>query len=85
MLNRSSPYVPNLPAYSQLFDSNGDRKIDYSVPLPLYTPQLPPSTSHLQLDAAFDSRGRKSLYPDGPSLLPKEDEPLLADISDDQA
>ena len=36
-----SPLVPythiNLPAYSQLFDHNGDRKIDYSVPLPLYT------------------------------------------------
>ncbi|EDR07259.1 uncharacterized protein LACBIDRAFT_298980 [Laccaria bicolor S238N-H82] len=27
-----------LPPYSQLYDSNGDRKIDYSVPLPLYTP-----------------------------------------------
>lgn len=33
------PYAPTptLPAYSQLFDANGDRKIDYSVPLPLYT------------------------------------------------
>ncbi len=28
-----------LPAYSQLYDSNGERKIDYSVPLPLYTPR----------------------------------------------
>lgn len=35
--NRSSPYAQNLPAYSQLFYSNGDRKIDYSIPLPLYT------------------------------------------------
>lgn len=34
---RSSPYANTLPAYSQLFDSNGDRKIDYSIPLPLYT------------------------------------------------
>lgn len=32
------PYAHNLPAYSQLFDRNGDRKIDYSIPLPLYTP-----------------------------------------------
>lgn len=35
------PYVQNLPAYSQLFDYNGDRKIDYSVPLPLYSPRSP--------------------------------------------
>lgn len=43
---RSSPLSPpspshfkaTLPPYSQLYDSNGDRKIDYSVPLPLYTP-----------------------------------------------
>lgn len=34
----SLPYAQTLPAYSQLFDFNGDRKIDYSVPLPLYTP-----------------------------------------------
>ncbi|TFK42358.1 hypothetical protein BDQ12DRAFT_271601 [Crucibulum laeve] len=33
------PYAPSLPAYSQLYDSNGDRKIDYSVPLPVYTPR----------------------------------------------
>ncbi|OCH85702.1 hypothetical protein OBBRIDRAFT_762621 [Obba rivulosa] len=35
-LSSSSPYT--LPAYSQLFDMNGERKIDYSIPLPLYTP-----------------------------------------------
>jgi len=35
----SLPYAQTLPAYSQLFDFNGDRKIDYSVPLPLYTPR----------------------------------------------
>ncbi|KAI0086131.1 hypothetical protein BDY19DRAFT_872140, partial [Irpex rosettiformis] len=34
----SSPYASSLPAYSQLFYANGDRKIDYSIPLPLYTP-----------------------------------------------
>lgn len=33
------PYnVPELPAYSQLFHSNGDVKRDDCVPLPLYTP-----------------------------------------------
>lgn len=30
-----------LPAYSQLYHSNGERKIDESVPLPLYTPFEP--------------------------------------------
>ncbi|KAI0080555.1 hypothetical protein K474DRAFT_1704623 [Panus rudis PR-1116 ss-1] len=35
----SLPYANTLPAYSQLFDSNGDRKIDYSIPLPVYTPR----------------------------------------------
>ncbi|KAH8106860.1 hypothetical protein BXZ70DRAFT_885463 [Cristinia sonorae] len=35
----SLPYAQALPAYSQLFESNGDRKIDYSTPLPLYTPK----------------------------------------------
>ncbi|KAF9053087.1 hypothetical protein BJ165DRAFT_1413393 [Panaeolus papilionaceus] len=30
--------MPCLPAYSQLYDRNGEQKIDYSVPLPLYTP-----------------------------------------------
>ena len=35
----SGPYAQTLPAYSQLFHTNGDRKIDYSIPLPLYTAQ----------------------------------------------
>ncbi|KZT69755.1 hypothetical protein DAEQUDRAFT_726061 [Daedalea quercina L-15889] len=34
----SLPYAHSLPPYSQLFDANGDRKIDYSVPLPAYSP-----------------------------------------------
>ncbi|EMD37942.1 hypothetical protein CERSUDRAFT_113084 [Gelatoporia subvermispora B] len=38
-----SPYT--LPAYSQLFDAYGERKIDYSVPLPLYTPKADQSES----------------------------------------
>lgn len=36
---QSAPYAPALPAYSQLYYANGDRKIDYSIPLPLYTPR----------------------------------------------
>ncbi|KAJ7272022.1 hypothetical protein B0H12DRAFT_675120 [Mycena haematopus] len=32
------PYGANLPVYSQLFDSRGNRKID-ATPLPLYTPR----------------------------------------------
>ncbi|KAJ6597119.1 hypothetical protein DFH09DRAFT_112536 [Mycena vulgaris] len=53
------PYGANLPAYSQLFDSQGNRKMD-ETPLPLYTPrsspdspiELPPSDEkHDELDA----------------------------------
>jgi hypothetical protein len=45
-LSYTETYVPrSLPAYSQLFDSNGDRKIDYSVPLPMYEPPEPSSSS----------------------------------------
>lgn len=40
-LTPSPAYAQSLPAYSQLYDSNGERKIDYSVPLPLYTPTAP--------------------------------------------
>lgn len=55
----SLPYAPSLPAYSQLFDSNGDRKIDYSVPLPLYTPRSEPASSSSTL-ALHDEPPRKS-------------------------
>ena len=34
----SAPYAQPLPAYSQLYDENGDRKVDYNTPLPVYTP-----------------------------------------------
>ncbi|KAG6814605.1 hypothetical protein H0H92_000134 [Tricholoma furcatifolium] len=49
-LTSSKPYTASLPAYSQLFDHNGDRKIDYTVPLPLYTPQASPNSSSSSLD-----------------------------------
>ncbi|EKM82481.1 hypothetical protein AGABI1DRAFT_68132 [Agaricus bisporus var. burnettii JB137-S8] len=32
------PYAWTLPVYSQLYHSNGQERVDYSVPLPLYTP-----------------------------------------------
>ncbi|KAJ6502306.1 hypothetical protein C8R45DRAFT_1209892 [Mycena sanguinolenta] len=48
------PYGANLPVYSQLFDSRGNRKLD-STPLPLYTPRSsadspvdPPSSNEKQ-------------------------------------
>jgi hypothetical protein len=45
------PLIPyahtSLPAYSQLFDRNGDRKIDDSIPLPLYSCSPSSSSSSL--------------------------------------
>ncbi|KAF8809101.1 hypothetical protein BYT27DRAFT_7094999 [Phlegmacium glaucopus] len=35
----SHDLIPFLPAYSHLYDFNGERKIDYSTPLPLYSPR----------------------------------------------
>ncbi|KAF7338104.1 hypothetical protein MVEN_02035100 [Mycena venus] len=37
------PYGANLPVYSQLFDSHGNRKMD-ATPLPLYTPRTSPDS-----------------------------------------
>ncbi|KAH0830669.1 hypothetical protein J3R83DRAFT_2124 [Lanmaoa asiatica] len=39
------PCMQTPPAYSQLFHSNGERKLDYSIPLPLYEPPSPSSSS----------------------------------------
>ncbi|KAI6109702.1 hypothetical protein F5141DRAFT_1277001 [Pisolithus sp. B1] len=39
-------FAQSLPAYSQLFHQNGERKIDFSIPLPLYRPpSIPVSQS----------------------------------------
>jgi hypothetical protein len=46
----ASNFVRSLPAYSQLFDSNGERRIDYSIPLPVYSPPSSSSSSTLDLD-----------------------------------
>ncbi|KAG5338188.1 hypothetical protein C0989_008037 [Termitomyces sp. Mn162] len=60
-LRSSKPYTSSLPAYSQLFDSNGDRKVDHNPPLPLYTPRASPNASStslsLDLDTDSDSEG----------------------------
>ncbi|KAG6837262.1 hypothetical protein H0H93_012267 [Arthromyces matolae] len=49
----TKPYSTTLPAYSQLFDHNGDRKIDFNVPLPLYTPRASPNASSCSLDSDY--------------------------------
>lgn len=58
------PLVPytltNLPAYSQLFDHNGDRKIDYSIPLPVYT-RSPDSSSPSSLETDSQKQTDDSL------------------------
>jgi hypothetical protein len=71
-----SPYAHSLPAYSQLFDSNGDRKIDYSIPLPVYTPHSSSSAGHLQLDAAGEER-KSAFFVVNDSA---EDVPSLEDV-----
>ena len=60
--------IPVLPAYSQLYDFNGERKIDYSTPLPLYSPRSstlnvsssnsisPSSNSHLDFTSAYHDK-----------------------------
>jgi hypothetical protein len=61
MITCGLSYPHSLPAYSQLFDSNGDRQIDYSIPLPVYTPHTSPSADHRELDAA-DGSGKPVFF-----------------------
>jgi PAB1-binding protein PBP1 len=63
-----------LPSYSQLYDSNGERKIDYSIPLPRYTPKdvTPPSQQELELEASVSASEKPESHIDV-----SEDEPLL--------
>ena len=69
--NISPDPVPVLPPYSQLYDSNGERKIDYSTPLPLYsshssteppssTSISPSSDSHLNFSSVYHDKQRES-------------------------
>jgi hypothetical protein len=66
--NMSPDPFPVLPAYSQLYDLNGERKIDYSTPLPLYSPTealvnvssstsiSPSSDSHLDFTSFYHDK-----------------------------
>jgi len=56
----SSLCEQSLPAYSQLFDRNGDPKVDYSVPLPLYTPRSC-DYSTIRLDAGCKELGESEM------------------------
>lgn len=49
-VRKNSPYTQTLPAYSQLFHSNGEQKLDYSIPLPLYEPPSASSSSGFASD-----------------------------------
>ena len=63
----------SLPAYSQLFDSNGDRKIDYS--LPVYTPPAHSSPASSDLEAAVHP------VPEGKQLFTILDDQYNLDIA----
>jgi hypothetical protein len=65
----SVSYAQSLPAYSQLFDENGDRKIDYSIPLPLYEPQSSASASSLVLSSGLLTSERKEALEETLQLL----------------
>lgn len=59
--NLSPDPIPVLPAYSQLYDFNGERRIDYSTPLPLYSPRLSAETlvnvsSSTSISPPYDSQ-----------------------------
>lgn len=57
----SSLREQSLPAYSHLFDYNGDPKVDdYSVPLPLYTPHSC-DYSTVRLDAGCKESGESEI------------------------
>lgn len=58
----SSPFS-NLPSYSQLYDDNGDRKVDLSIPLPLYTPQEVPAPKSNDAQAASHGVEEKPITP----------------------
>lgn len=49
-VRKNVPHKQTLPAYSQLFHSNGERKVDYSIPLPLYEPPSACSSSGIASD-----------------------------------
>ena len=71
--NISPDPVLVLPPYSQLYDSNGERKIDYSMPLPLYSSHpsteapsstliSPSSNSHLNFTSVSHEKQRENQH-----------------------
>lgn len=62
-----------LPSYSQLYDSNGERKIDYSIPLPRYTPKDGSPPTQLEVESSISSIEKPES-----SAHVGEDVPLLA-------
>jgi hypothetical protein len=64
-------YIPrSLPAYSQLFDSksNGDRKIDCLVALPMYEPPEPSSSSAALETARLLAKSDEDIDDEGLSI-----------------
>ncbi|KAF5315979.1 hypothetical protein D9611_004865 [Ephemerocybe angulata] len=79
----SSTSFSNLPSYSQLYDQNGDRRIDMSIPLPRYTPQDDGSTPE---DGALETSVSSPQYMEEKPATPflsgaDETEPLFAQSS----
>lgn len=74
-----SPSPSLLPAYSQLYDRNGERKIDYTVPLPLYAPNPCKDGQGNSDSFPADDEGSQSLVeekcPLAVMLLPLDEEP----------
>ena len=62
----ASVFANTLPAYSQLYYPNGDRKIDYTIPLPLYTPSDATSTANCQSCATDPNATRCSTLSENP-------------------
>ena len=71
----SPDLIPVLPAYSQLYDFNGERKIDYSTPLPVYSPRS-------SIEISSTSTSPSNVYHDCRDLNMKIDTPLHIHDSD---
>jgi hypothetical protein len=69
-----------LPVYSQLYDFNGQRKIDYSTPLPLYSPRSTTETTSSSLSSDSHLNFTNVYHDDGYNV--KANTPLLMLDSD---
>lgn len=80
--------TPVLPVYSQLYDFNGERKIDYSMPLPVYSPRSSTETSVNVCSSTSTSPSSNchldltKVYHDGHDHNVKINTPLLKHASD---